>query len=306
MLEASGVSLSDESIQLLLEHTEGWAAGLRLAALSLARHPEPAKFVAEFSGSERMIADYLLAEVLERQPERVRRLLLRTSILDRVNGALADLMVGEPGSEAILQELEDENAFVISIDASRSWFRYHQLLAELLQLELRKREPAELRRCTSVRLDGSRARISARCHSSCSGCRRLDAGGASAFRLMVCPLSRWSQRSSVQTPSSIPGGGCGRGSGTSGPYGRPGTKPRIAGDSRQYLALASAKAEAAPEDRRERLQVVLAALRLSLARQRGDVPRAIEEAQRALEPANVADAARLGLGEDLRALTFLA
>jgi len=89
---------------LLHERTEGWAAGLRLAALSLAGHPDPERFAAGFSGSERTVAEYLLAEVLDRQPTEVRRLLLRTSVLERVNGELADLLTGGPGGVRVLQE----------------------------------------------------------------------------------------------------------------------------------------------------------------------------------------------------------
>ena len=90
------------------------------------------------------MAEYLLAEVLERQPEPVRELLLRTSLLDRVSGELADLLTGGSGGERILQELEQANAFVASLDAQRSWFRYHHLFADLLQLELRRTAPDEL------------------------------------------------------------------------------------------------------------------------------------------------------------------
>jgi LuxR family maltose regulon positive regulatory protein len=97
------VTLSDTSVALLQERTEGWAAGLRMAAISLARHPDPERFVAEFCGSERTVAGYLLAEVLERQPPEVHELLLRTSILERVSGPLADALTGGTGSEAILQ-----------------------------------------------------------------------------------------------------------------------------------------------------------------------------------------------------------
>jgi LuxR family transcriptional regulator, maltose regulon positive regulatory protein len=140
LLAGSGVPLSDEGVAQLHGRTEGWAAGLRLAALSLAGHPDPDRFVAEFSGSERAVADYLLAEVLERQPDSVRRLLLRTSILERVNGALADLLTGASGSEGILLELERANAFVVALDATQSWFRYHSLFADLLRLELRRSE----------------------------------------------------------------------------------------------------------------------------------------------------------------------
>ena len=129
---------------LLSERTEGWAAGLRLAALSLAGHPDPERFVREFSGSERTVAAYLMAEVLERQPAEVRELLLRTSVLERVSGPLADHLTGASGSEAILQRLADANAFVTPLDAGRSWFRYHPLFADLLRLELRRVAPGTI------------------------------------------------------------------------------------------------------------------------------------------------------------------
>ena len=142
LLVASGVTLSDTSLAMLHGRTEGWAAGLRMAVISLARHPDPNRFVAEFCGSERNVAGYLLAEVLERQPPEVRDLLLRTSLLERVSGPLADALTGGTGSEAILQRLEDASAFVTSLDVGRSWFRYHNLLADLLQLMLRRTSPA--------------------------------------------------------------------------------------------------------------------------------------------------------------------
>ena len=138
LLKAAGIGLSEAGVKLLHERAEGWAAGLRLAVISLIEHPEPERFAREFSGSERTVAGYLLAEVLQRQPAEVRELLLRTSILDRVNGPLADSLTGNSGSERILQQLEDANAFVSSLDVGRSWFRYHQLFADLLQLELRR------------------------------------------------------------------------------------------------------------------------------------------------------------------------
>ena len=104
LLDASGIALSEAGVALLHQRTEGWAAGLRLAAISLAGHPDPERFVAEFSGSDRTVAEYLLAEMLDRQPDDVQQLLLRTSLLDRVNGELADLLTGRPGSERILLE----------------------------------------------------------------------------------------------------------------------------------------------------------------------------------------------------------
>jgi LuxR family transcriptional regulator, maltose regulon positive regulatory protein len=144
LFESARVQLPEAALALLYERAEGWAAGLRLAALSLAAHPDPGRFAREFSGSERTVAEYLLAEVLERQPEPVRRLLLRTSVCERVNGELADLLTGRSSGERVLQELEQANAFVVSLDTRRSWFRYHQLFADLLQLELRNTMPGEL------------------------------------------------------------------------------------------------------------------------------------------------------------------
>ena len=146
LFAASGVRPSEASIALLQQRTEGWAAGLRLAACALATHPDPERFAAEFCGSERMVAEYLLAEVLGDQTEPVKRLLQCTSLLERVNGALADHLTGGSGGEGILRDLERANAFVFALDAERSWFRYHPLLADLLRSELRRSAPAELTR----------------------------------------------------------------------------------------------------------------------------------------------------------------
>ena len=144
LLRASGIRVSDTAVAALQERTEGWPAGVRLAAISLSSHPDPERFVSEFSGSERTVAGYLLAEVLERQPTEVRDLLLRTAILERVSGPLADALTGGTGSEAILQQLEDQNAFVTALDGARTWFRCHRLFADLLRLELRRTAPATI------------------------------------------------------------------------------------------------------------------------------------------------------------------
>ena len=144
LFQAAGVEMSDDALARLHERTEGWAAGLRLAALALASHPDPDRFAAEFSGTERTVAEYLISEVLERQPSDARRLMLRTSILERVNGELADLLTGGTGGERTLQALAATNGFVVSLDTARSLFRYHHLFADLLQLELRNCEPEEV------------------------------------------------------------------------------------------------------------------------------------------------------------------
>ena len=144
LLDASGIALSPAAAIRLHQRTEGWAAGLRLAALSLAGHPDPERFVEEFSGTHRAVAEYLLVEMLDRQPAEVRHLLLTTCLLDSVDGELADLLTGRRDSARILLELEDANAFVVSVDPGRTRFRYHQLFTDLLRLELRRTLPAEV------------------------------------------------------------------------------------------------------------------------------------------------------------------
>src|SRR5580692_11780373 len=139
LLAAAGIELPEHTAAMLHQRTEGWAAGLRLAV-----HPDPERFVAEFSGSDRTVAEYLMAEMLERQPPKVQGLLLRTSVLDRVNGELADLLTGATGSERILLDLEDANAFVLSLDPGRTWFRYHHMFGGLLRLELRRTMPGDI------------------------------------------------------------------------------------------------------------------------------------------------------------------
>ena len=143
-MQAAGVEVSADGLATLHARTEGWAAGLRLAAMALTRHAAPDRFVAEFAGSERTVADYLLGEVLERLPPEVRRLLLRTCILEQVNGALADRLTGRSDGTRMLHELEEANAMVVAVDVGRSWFRYHHLLADLLRLELRREAPGEI------------------------------------------------------------------------------------------------------------------------------------------------------------------
>ena len=136
-----GLDLADADIQLLHRRTEGWAAGLYLAALSLAGRPDTAEFIRTFAGDNRHIVDYLMAEVLDGQPPHLRNFLLRTSILGRLSGALCDAMLQTSGSASVLEEIQRENLFVAPLDMSRHWYRYHQLFGELLRTELRRSEP---------------------------------------------------------------------------------------------------------------------------------------------------------------------
>jgi LuxR family transcriptional regulator, maltose regulon positive regulatory protein len=143
LLAAEGLALSDDELTRLHAHAEGWAAGLRLAALTLQRHPEPGRLIAQFAGDDRGVADYFIGEVLDRQAPEVRAVLLRSAILSRMTGPLVDALTGRGDGERVLAELERTNAFVVSLD-QRSWYRYHQLFAELLRVELRHQAPEEV------------------------------------------------------------------------------------------------------------------------------------------------------------------
>jgi LuxR family maltose regulon positive regulatory protein len=141
LLDAARIVLSDVGVAALHRRTGGWVGGLRLAATLLVEHADPERFVREFSGSERTVAGYLRAEVLDHQPAEVRDLLLRTSVLERVSGPLADALTGGSGSERALQELDASGTFVSALDVGRSWFRYHSMFADLLRIELRRVNP---------------------------------------------------------------------------------------------------------------------------------------------------------------------
>jgi len=136
-----GLDLADADIQLLHRRTEGWAAGLYLAALSLADRRDAAAFIRTFAGDNRHIVDYLIAEVLDGQPAQLRSFLLRTSVLGRLSGALCDAMLQTSGSASVLEKIERDNLFVVPLDMSRRWYRYHHLFAELLRAELARSEP---------------------------------------------------------------------------------------------------------------------------------------------------------------------
>jgi LuxR family transcriptional regulator, maltose regulon positive regulatory protein len=127
------LNLTDEQISQLAARTEGWVAGLQLAALSLRGHADSNGFIASFTGSHRFILDYLLELVLQRQPANVQAFLLETSILDRLTAPLCDAVTGCTDSQAILEQLEHANLFLISLDDERKWFRYHHLFSDALQ-----------------------------------------------------------------------------------------------------------------------------------------------------------------------------
>ena len=123
-------------VAALEERTEGWVAALQLAALSLRGRDDAAGFIAGFAGDDRFVVDYLVEEVLDRQPEPVRRFLLATSILDRLTGALCDAVIGESGGGPMLEQLDRANLFLVPLDDQRRWYRYHHLFGDLLRSRL--------------------------------------------------------------------------------------------------------------------------------------------------------------------------
>jgi len=138
---AMGLSLSERDVSTLQVRTEGWAAGLQLAALSVREQEDAGGFISTFAGSNRHVLDYLTDEVLERQPEGVQRFLLTTSILDRMSGGLCDALVGGDGGWETLETLERANFFLVALDDERHWYRYHHLFSEVLRHRLRKVQP---------------------------------------------------------------------------------------------------------------------------------------------------------------------
>jgi len=304
LLAAAGVELPE--VALLVQRTEGWAAGLRLAALSLAGHPDPARFAAEFSGTERTVAEYLLAEVLDRQGEPVRRLLLRTSILERVKGDLADLLTGDQGGERVLQDLEAAGAFVVSLDPARSWFRYHQMFAGLLRLELRRAEPGAV-----TGLHAAAAGWLAARGSAVEAVRHAQAAGEweLAARLLAGHWPTLHLDGQAATVHEQLAGF---------PAGMPTADTELAvvaaadelahgslEAAERYLALAERQSASGPAGRREYARLLLGVVRLLLDRQRGNLSAVATDARELQAMAEVADAAQPGLGEDLSALALI-
>src|SRR5580658_10487988 len=306
LLAAAGIALPEHVAAMLHERTEGWAAGLRLAVLSLAAHPDPELFVAEFSGSDRTVAEYLMAEMLERQPPEVQRLLLRTSVLDRVNGELADLLTGGMGSERILLDLEDANSFVMSLDPGRTWFRYHRMFGGLLRLELRRTMPADIAGLhqLAARWLAAHGQIAdAIGHLQAAGdwdeaarmltdhalSLTLDGQAGTVAALLRC----FPARTSAESPDL--------------------TLVRAIADQYQlrldqtdaHLREVRAYAATTPPASRRRLQLAIASVDLLSARLRGHFDSIFEQAGALLCPGDGQTSADAALGSDLKAVAFL-
>jgi LuxR family maltose regulon positive regulatory protein len=306
LLAESGITLSDAGVAALHQRTEGWAAGLRLAVISLSGHQDPERFVAEFSGTDRAIGEYLMAEMLERQPSEVQSMLLRTSLVDRMNGELADLLAGRSGSEQMLLELEDANAFIVSLDAQRTWFRHHQLLADFLRLELRRTMADEV-----PDLHRRAARWFADHGDAVEAVRHTLAAGDwhDAARLLADHSFRWVLDGQVRTIGAVL---------QAFPAGASADHPDLAlahaatqleqgrlDEAAAQLALAESHVPSAPPAHRRRLAVAIASLRLALARRSGRFTEVVEQVN--LLDASIADdsSGQNAIDRELRGVALL-
>jgi LuxR family transcriptional regulator, maltose regulon positive regulatory protein len=306
LFAAARLELPEPAVAMLHERTEGWAAGLRLAALSLSGHPDPEQFAAGFSGSERTVAEYLLAEVLDRQPEPVRRLLLRTSVLERVNGELADLLTGGRDGERTLQDLEEANAFVVSLDPARTWFRYHQMFAGLLRLELRRAGPGEvtgLHQAASRWFAGHGYPAEAIRHAQQAQDWELAArlladhwpgfhldGQAAAVHELLAGFPPAVRAADAELAAVTAGDELAHGSLEA---------------ARRYLGLAERGLASVPDARHAQAHLLLEIARLLLARQGGDLPAVAEQTLRLQTTADDHDPAHPNLSQDLRVLALI-
>ena len=306
LLASAGVRLSDPALGLLVDKTEGWAAGLRLAALSLTGHPDPEQRAAEFSGTERTVAEYLLAEVLDQQPEPVRRLLLRTSLLEQVNGELADLLTGDSGGERVLHDLERAGAFVVSQDAAQSWFRYHHLFADLLQLQLRRTEPGEAAALHVLAAGwlaehgfGVEAVRHAQAAQDWRQATRLLAdhwpglylsGQAATVHLLLAGFPAETPAADAELAALMAADEMVRGSLEA---------------AERYLEMAERATASVPPDRRGQALALLGMVRMQKAWYQGDLAAVPEQAQRLQTLAEAPGAGRPVLGDELRALALI-
>ena len=304
MLRTAGVELSDEGAQQLNTQTEGWAAGLRLATMSLQASADREAFVRQFSGRERTVAEYLIAEVLESQALEVRHLLKRASILRRVNGELGDLLAGGTSAGQRLQELADTGGFVVAIDPESGWFRLHHLFADLLAVQLRNEEPDEIQRLHAIAArwfseHGDPAEAIR--HAQAAGEREqaaalllehyfslmLDGRRETARALLDAfdrdPISADAELALVAASEEL-----------------------FTGSLHQaaaHLALATRHADTVPAERRRRFESVRLITKLSLARRQGDFRSVADEMPSGIvDPDNFGD---IALSNDVRALALM-
>ena len=290
---AAGPVLPDTAVVALTSRTEGWAAGLQLAALSLRGRTDAAGFVAAFSGSHRFVLDYLADEVLDGQPGQVRAFLLETSVLERLSGELCDAVTGRSGSQAMLQDIERAGLFLVPLDEVRGWWRYHHLFADLLRARLEQEQPGrvqELHRAAAAWSDEHDLGDDAVRHALASG----DAAWAAQLveryvdtllrRSEGVTLRRWLSTLPVEVQRARPRLCLAQGFNAVVSGQVEAIEPLLDDAERAFAATGSQPPEAPVGPARGVLANVpagIAFLRAELARLRGDAARAVDWDQRA-------------------------
>jgi LuxR family maltose regulon positive regulatory protein len=309
------LGLTAQDVAVLEGRTEGWIAAIQLAGLSMQGRDDIAGFIARFAGDDRYIVDYLVEEVLHRQPERVRTFLLETSILSRLSGPLADAVTGQGGGKAMLEALERQNLLLVPLDDRREWYRYHHLFADVLQAHLRDERPehvAELhRRATEwFEQDGERAEAIRHAMASKDFARAADlielAMPATTRDRQDATLRRWLEalpdeviRARPVLSNGYAGSILVRGE-------TEGVEARLE-DAERWLDLADESASTmvvADEDAFRTLPARIAMHRAGLARLRGDVAGTIAHARRTLELVGEDDHLGQGAASTLLGLAY--
>jgi LuxR family maltose regulon positive regulatory protein len=294
---ALGIVLTPEDLALLWRRTEGWAAALRLAAVSLQHHPEPRDFIELFAGTDATISDYLVSEVLARQPPELRDFLLRTSVVDTLSAELADALTGTTQGHAMLTRLEHGGVLTTALDEHGTWHRYHPLFAELLRAELRAQLPGEaqqLHRRAATWLAAHGDDAAALRHAAAGGAWDLAAdlvtarwfhlvinGEVGTLRPILETMPRQCVDASPELALAFGGALLARGD-------HAGAQP--------YLRRAEDAAALVPPDRRAQFAASRAAMGLYEGRLRGDLNAALQAARALLDRDVVLESGELSSG----------
>jgi LuxR family transcriptional regulator, maltose regulon positive regulatory protein len=294
LFDALGIELAPAHLATLWRRTEGWAAALRLAALSLEHHPDPCTFIEHFAGTDATISDYLLNEVLARQPPQLRAFLLRTSVVDTLSADLADALTGTTDGHASLACLERGGVLTTLLDEHGTWHRYHPLFAELLRAELCAQLPEELetlhrRAATWLAAHGDDA---AAMRHAAAGCawdvaaelivdrwvQLLINGEMAALRPLVEAMPRERVDASPELSLAFAGSFLARGDHAS---------------AEPYFSRAQQGASLVPAPRRVEFAATMAAVTLYEGRLRGDLETALDAARKLLHGDAVLDGGHL-------------
>jgi LuxR family maltose regulon positive regulatory protein len=304
LLQTSGIDVAAETVATLWERTEGWAAGLRLAAMTMRAQPDPVAFVADFAGDDSAVADYLLAEILAQQPPDIREYLLRISIVAATTAELADELTGRTDSARVLAGLARDHALLASSGEGRAWHRLHPLFAEMLRSELRHRAPddvPELHR-RAARWFEAHGRPTEALEHAAAGRDWQHVGALAAAHWVPMLLEGElgelgpvlermpdeQRRSDPEVTLAI-----------AGVHVSAGDEP----GARHWFELARAGRGAVPADRRRAFDLALAAVGLMRGRLRGDIDAATQHAQTMFERDGDYHEATAG-PDDLRALAL--